>query len=220
MPITSVSLQAKAGRPRSAQADRAVLAAAHALVREGGYPAATIDAIAARSGVAKTTIYRRWPNRPTLVVDLLLQLAAKLAPPPAGRDPLRALRTELQLVAKASAALPGRLLLSLLGAAQHDPEVATALRQGLFTPRRQATAVVIREAQRRGLVRKDVDPLLVVDLLFGPLFYRKFLRQEPLSDVFVSQVFLRVLAGLKPPTAAAPPRRRAAARSARTKPGG
>ena len=191
------------GRPRSESAQRAVLNAARALVEHGGYPAATIDAIAARSGVAKTTIYRWWPNRPALVVDLLVRMAAAAAPPPAGRDPLRALHAELRLVAAASDALPGRLLMSLLGEAEVDPDIRTALVQGLFNPRREATARIIRQAQDSGALRAAVPPLVVVDLLYGPLFYRKFIRNEPVTGHFVNQVFKHVLAGLSPRPGAA-----------------
>lgn len=185
------------GRPRSERARRAVLDAAGDLFEEGGYPAATIEGIAARSGVAKTTIYRWWPNRPALVVDLLLQIAASAAPPPdAGGDPIRALRRELQRVALAMDALPGRLLLALMGEAQNDPEVRDALLRGLFHPRRKATAAVIRRAQASGAFRKGIPPLVAVDLLFGPLFYRKYVRQEPVTRDFVRQVFQGVLEGL------------------------
>ena len=186
------------GRPRSERARRAILEAARTLVEREGYPAATIEAIAARSGVAKTTIYRWWPNRAALIVDLLVQVAADLAPPPAGRDPLRALRTELFLVAKAADALPGKLLGSLLGDAQNDAQIRLALREGLFDPRRRATAKVIRQAQRLGQLRRDAQPLVVVDLLYGPLFYRSFIRHERLTPRFVSRVIEHVLEGLAP----------------------
>lgn len=185
------------GRPRSERARRAVLDAACRLFVEGGYPAATIEGIAARSGVAKTTIYRWWPNRPALVVDLLLQIAAEAAPPPdAGKDPIRALRSELHRVAEAMDALPGRLLRSLVGEAQNDPEVRDALLRGLFKPRRRATAEVIRRAQASGALRRGIPPLVAVDLLFGPLFYKKFVRQEPVTRGFVRQVFEGALEGL------------------------
>lgn len=185
------------GRPRSEHARRAVLDAACGLFEEGGYHAATIEAIAARSGVAKTTIYRWWPSRPALMVDLLLQLAAAAAPPPvAGIDPLRALRTELRTVAAAMDALPGRMLLSLLGEAQQDPEVRAALRTGLFNPRRKATAEVIHQAQVQGTLRRGVPPLVAVDLFFGPLFYRRFVRQEPVTEGFVRQTYEALLAGM------------------------
>jgi AcrR family transcriptional regulator len=173
-----------------------VLDAALALVIEGGYPAATIEEIAARSGVAKTTIYRWWPSRPALVVDLLMELAAAVAPPPAGPNPLRALRIELSLVAQAAGALPGRLMLSLVVEGQNDPAVRAALRKGLFNPRRKATAEVIRRAQEAGQLRADVPPLVVVDLLFGPLFYRRLIRDEPVTERFVRQVFGQIMAGV------------------------
>jgi len=184
------------GRPRSQAAHDAVLAAALALLEKGGYDAATIEEISARSGVAKTTIYRRWPHRAALLVDLLLQMAAEIAPPPVGQDPLEALRTELLQVSHAVKAAPGRLLAALVGAAQQDAEVRDALLKGLFIPRRTATARMILEAQRAGTVRSDVVPLIAVDLLFGPVFYRGLMRQEEVPPAFVRQVFEHALAGL------------------------
>lgn len=184
------------GRPRSEQARRAVLNATRVLFEEGGYAATTIEAIAARSGVAKTTIYRWWPNRPCLVVDLLLEIAATAVPPPAGPDPIRALRIELHRVARAAEALPGRLLLSLLGEAQQDPEVRDALLKGLFNPRRRASAAMIRRAQASGALRQEVPPSVAVDMLFGPLFYRMMVRQERIPDGYVRQIFQTALTGL------------------------
>jgi AcrR family transcriptional regulator len=164
------------GRPRSQHARQAILDAALALVEKRGYSAATIEAIAARSGVAKTTIYRWWPNRAALVVDLLVRLAME-----------------------AAEALPGRLLISLLGEAEHDPDIRGALQRGLFTPRRLAAARVVRQAQLAGQIRRDVAPLLACDLFYGPLFYRKFIRHESVSRDFVRQVFQSVLSGLQVP---------------------
>jgi AcrR family transcriptional regulator len=185
------------GRPRSERARRAVLSAAHALVEKGGYDAATIEAISAKSGVAKTTIYRWWPNRPSLIVDLLMTMAAKAVPPPSGPDPLGALRKEMRGIAAASDDLMGRLLTSLLGEAQREPNVRSALLAGLFHPRSGATEKVIRQAQKSGLLRKDVPSQVAVDLLVGPLFYRMFVQHQPLNDAFVAQVFRGVMSGLE-----------------------
>jgi AcrR family transcriptional regulator len=173
------------------------LEATRALAEKGGYGAATIEAIAARSGVAKTTIYRWWPNRQALVVDLLMKVAGEVVPPPSGPDPLRALRTEMRGIGSVSDHLIGRLLASLVGESQYDPEVRKALVEGLFHPRSQATARVVRQAQDAGWLRDDVPALVAVDLLVGPLFYRMFVRHEPLDDAFVEQVFRNVLSGLR-----------------------
>ena len=208
------------GRPRSQAARAAVLAAARELFERGGYAAATIEEIAARSGVAKTTIYRHWPHRPALLVELLLQLAAEVAPPPAGRDPREALRTELHMVARALDALPGRLLTALMSEMQCNPEVSEALVKGLFDPRRKATARVIHQAQLEGQLDRDVPPLVAVDLLFGPLFYRRLIRQEPVTPVFLRQLFEHALAGLAPRPGGVVPGGRRASASARRRPTG
>jgi AcrR family transcriptional regulator len=185
------------GRPRSEKARIAILDAACELFQEGGYPATTIEAIAGRSGVAKTTIYRWWPSRASLVVELLLQVAAVEAPPPiAGANPLGALRKEMMTVGRASNALPGQLLLALIGESQNDPEVREALQKGLFRPRRHATAEVIRRAQEKGDLCKGIAPLVAADLLFGPIFYRRFVRHETVTDAFVKEIFEYAMTGL------------------------
>jgi AcrR family transcriptional regulator len=189
---------AAGGRPRSERARHAILRAASDLFEKGGYPAATIEAIAERSGVAKTTIYRWWPHRAALMVELLLTMAEQAAPPPAGPDPMRALQAELHSVAQAVDAPPGRLLMALLSDAMNDPEVRDALLRGLFAPRRKATADVIRKAQESGALRADVSPELAVDLFFGPLFYRTLIRQEPATNAFLRQLYENVMIGLKP----------------------
>lgn len=194
----SLPKAAKPGRPRSQQARKAVLDATYALVERGGYSAATIEAIAARSGVAKTTIYRWWPSRPALVVDLLMDLAVKAVPPPTGPEPLKALRTEMRGIASVSDDLIGRLITSLLGEAQSDPEIRTALVDGLFRPRTAATGNMVRKAQKSGLMRKDVPAEVAVDLLVGPLFYRMLVQHQPLNDAFVGHVFRCVMTGLEP----------------------
>ncbi len=126
-----------------------------------------------------------------------MQMAAEGVPPPTGPDPLGAVRTEMRGIAGAGDHLMGRLLTSLLGEAQRDPEIRTALLDGLFHPRTAATAKMIRQAQKSGALRKDVPAHVVVDLLVGPLFYRMFVRHQPLNDAFVAQVFRAVTTGLE-----------------------
>jgi AcrR family transcriptional regulator len=186
------------GRPRSEQARRAVLDAALAQFEKQGYAGATIEAIAARSGVAKTTIYRWWPNRAALLVDVLVEMASELVPAPQGGDPMRAMRAELRGIAGAIRGPLGSLLTSLLGDAQQDPLVRSALIGRLFHPRSQATAGNISRAQAAGALRSDVSPDLVTDLLVGPLFYRMFVQHQPVTDAFVQQVLQYVLEGLRP----------------------
>src|SRR5207302_11334330 len=105
---------------------------------------------ASRSCVAKTTIYRWWANRAALLVDVLVEIANATVPVPTGDDPMRAMRGELRGIAAAGEAPLGRLLTSLLGAAQEDPEIRSALVTQLFHPRTQAAARNISRAQAAG----------------------------------------------------------------------
>jgi len=201
MPSVTPKSPARAprGRPRSEQARRAILAAAMELLRSEGYSAVTIDAVAKRAGVARTTIYRWWPSSAALVVDVLVEiLATDVAPVPVGRDPLRAIRLEMRRTAAVSAKLPGRLLRSLLGEAENDPRIRTAILERLAYPRREATARAISEAQARGLLRDDLHPYDIRDLFLGPLFYRLLVGHDAVTERFATQVFERVLAGLAP----------------------
>lgn len=176
-----------------------MLDAARELFDDQGYAAATTEAIAARSGVAKTTIYRWWSNRAALLVDVMVEMAQALVPMPQSGEPMRAMRAELRRAVGAINGPVGRLLTSLLGDAQQDPEVRKALVEGLFRPRTRATGGNIRRAQDAGALRPDVPPHIATDLLFGPLFYRMFVGHEPVTDAFVKQVLQFVVEGIGPP---------------------
>lgn len=198
--------RAPRGRPRSEQARRAILGAALDLVRDEGYPAVTVDSVAKRAGVARTTIYRWWPSSTALLVDVLMDLSTVVAPPPTGSDPLRAIRLEMRRIAAISTKLPGRLLLALVGAAQHDPQIRAELLERLIYPRREASARAIRDAQARGLLRDDVNSYLATDLFYGPIFYRVIMGHEPATERYATQIFERVLEGMAPGKAQAKPK--------------
>ena len=198
--------RAPRGRPRSEQARRAILGAALDLVRDEGYPAVTVDSVAKRAGVARTTIYRWWPSSTALLVDVLMDLSTVVAPPPTGSDPLRAIRLEMRRIAAVSTKLPGRLLLALVGAAQHDPQIRAELLERLIYPRREASARAIREAQARGLLRDDVNSYIATDLFYGPIFYRVIMGHEPATERYATQIFERVLEGMAPCKAQAKPK--------------
>jgi AcrR family transcriptional regulator len=205
---SSRSSSPAAGRPRSAEAQRAVLDAARELFAAGGYAAATIDAVAARSGVAKTTIYRWWPNRASLLVEVLAEVHTAAVPLPASGEPVRAIVGELRDAAAAANGLTGQLLTALIGEAQHDPEVRTELLEGLFYPRRATTARVIHRAQEAGAIRPDVPLDIAADLLFGPLFYRMLVRHDVVTKTFMLQVFRYAMDGLATKPASRRTRRR------------
>ena len=159
------------GRPRSAESHAAILRAALQLAIEDGLAGMTIEAVAARAGVGKTTIYRRWSNKRELMAAAVRFIARDLQTPDTG-----SLRGDyLALAAAAFASLaPGALTLMprLMLEAADDPELFAVCREVLIDPRRAALRTIVERAVARGEVSADVDPEVAVDVLIGPMIYR------------------------------------------------
>ncbi len=187
------------GRPRSEEADRAILAAATELLTEHGLAGMSIEEVAARAGVGKSTIYRRWPNRGALALDAFLtEFSSQLPAPDTGslRSDLRAaLRAWVRAVTKTPA---GRMLAGLLAEAQRDPPLGNAWRERVMEPLRSAHRVIVERAIERGEIAPGTDPDLVLDLLFGPAYHRLLNRHRPLSDNFVRGVVDLLMDGVTP----------------------
>ena len=181
---------------RSARSHRAVLESALALVREQGYAAVTIDGIAARAGVSKATIYRWWNHKSAILVEAFLtSVHPQIAFPDSGsaREDLVAQATSLARVL--SDPVLGSLFVSLLGEARHDPDLATALRDGWQTPRRVAGGEVIERAMARNELPADTDPELVLDGVYGPLYLRLLFGHAPLDESSLRQIVAQVFDG-------------------------
>jgi AcrR family transcriptional regulator len=160
------------GRPRSAQAERAILDAALVELLESGYDAMTIEGVAARAGVGKTTIYRRWSSREELVAAALRTLNADVEIPDTGRlrDDLIALMREFQRVSFTT--VIGPMLTRLIGTVISNPGLLAIFRDTVFAGRRDAFIVVLRRAQERGELPPEVDPAFVVPMIAGPIIFR------------------------------------------------
>jgi AcrR family transcriptional regulator len=188
----------RAGRPRDPSLDVAIVGAALELLAEGGYGALTMEAVAARAGVGKATLYRRWPAKEQLVVDALSTLAAPDEPDP-GAAPRDALVVLLEGLRRGAGSLSARIWPRLLSEAADHPEVLRRYREQVHDPRRRRFRAVLQRAVEAGQVRADVDLDHAVDLLVGPVVYRNLVRseQQPGAE-FVARVVDDVLRGLAP----------------------
>lgn len=202
---------ARRGRPRSERAHQAILAAAIELVREVGYDAVAMDAIAARAGVGKATVYRRWKAKEPLVCEALEQIMRGIPVPDTGdaRADLRALMRE-QRSLYADPATRG-LLSGLVAAMARSQRIAAVVRGSFYKARHDAMIEVLRRAQGRRELRKGVDLEVALDLFNGPLFYRFLFTGAALDDEFADAVIDAFLEGLAPSAA----RGRASARRRR-----
>ncbi len=162
------------GRPRSAEAHRAILDAAVELLAEEGFEGLSIERVAARAGVGKTTVYRRWTTKEALIVAAVQGLHADYPLIDTGnlRDDLQALaRTGEQ--PRAQELLP-RLLPRFISQVAANPTVFDAFWQAMIMPRLQRLIEMIERAKARGELRADVEPAAVVEL-FGGAFYFQML---------------------------------------------
>ena len=178
----------RGGRRRSDDATKAIGKAALELAHELGPDRVTVEKIAAAAGVAKTTIYRRWPNAGAVIMDSFL---ADIQPSIAYRqgatlrDTFRYALTDL-----ARALEPGRrdLLRHLLATAQSDPDLAKAFWDNWISPRRQEGMAAIEDA---GLSREEGEILL--DLLFGAFYYRLLIPYAEIDTEWIDAVTRRIL---------------------------
>jgi AcrR family transcriptional regulator len=188
-----------AGRPRSAEADIAILEAATAILAERGLAGMSMEEVAARAGVGKATVYRRWPSRGALALDAFMsEFRSQLPLPDTGTlrgDLLAALRAWSRAVSRTRA---GRMLAGLLAEAQRDPQLATAWRERVFDPLRAQHKALVESAARRGEISPDTDADVVLDLIFGAAYHRLLHGHLPLNDRFARQVVDLVMDGLAP----------------------
>jgi len=188
-----------AGRPRSEKAEKAIVEATLDLIAEGmAFSELSIEAIAARAGVGKTTIYRRWSNKEDLVVDALATLKAPL-PDLAGvsvRDDLIAL---LGLMCRESGQVGARCVMNIaLSEADRFPRLTERFVTRVLEPRRQAMRDTISQGIARGELRADLDVEMGMALLSGAmLWFTKWGPAGDLPDDLPERIVDEVLAGLR-----------------------
>jgi AcrR family transcriptional regulator len=187
------------GRPRRATASKAIIEATLELLAEGGFPAATIDAIAARAGVGRNTIYRRWPAKEELIADALHELTADLDEPEGEETYALLLDWSHDLVRVFADPLFGRLVPALLGELQRNPTFARVYADRVVRPRRQAIVELLTRARERGELRDGVDVDQVADLLSGAPFVRLLpLGLPPLSENYAEELLETIWRGIGP----------------------
>jgi AcrR family transcriptional regulator len=163
----------------------------------GGLGAATMDAIAARAGVGKATIYKWWPSRGAVALDGFLdKVAGTLAIPP-GLSAADALTWQVDaLVTLFRDTTAGPLMRALVAAAQTDEDIARSLRERWLAPRRAVTMEVLRAGVARGELRPDADCEAVMDALFAPVYHRLFFGHAGLAGDLAPTLVREVMAGI------------------------
>lgn len=195
--ITQV--EKKSGRPRSEDADKAIIEATLDLLAEVGVGAMSIESIASRAGVGKTTIYRRWSDKESLICDAMVALKG---PPPQPHG--ATLRDDLIELGDAAArgresARRRKLYACFVGEMSRHPALMERYRQTVIKPRRDVIRGVLDRAAQRGELRADLDVEFMIDLVTAPQMHWSLQHPEDdLTRELIEQFVDGVLDGLRP----------------------
>ncbi|MFG3015574.1 TetR/AcrR family transcriptional regulator [Streptomyces cinerochromogenes] len=192
---------------RSEKSRRAIYAAALALVGEVGYPKTTVEAIAARAGVGKQTIYRWWSSKADVLLEAFLDLAEQAARA-AGQETdaipdTGDLAADLKAVLRATVdelldprfEVPAR---ALAAEGVVNEQLGREFVSGLLEPQLQLYVARLRSAQAAGAVRADVDPRIALELFVSPLAQRWLQRTAPISYDYTDTLVEYALHGIAP----------------------
>jgi AcrR family transcriptional regulator len=186
------------GRPRTPGADEAILGATLELVAERGFDGLSVEAVAERAGVGKTTVYRRWPSKAELVRAAVDDLMASLpwsSPADLGDTRAELLAVVHDYIKVMSASSMGRVMPALVAEVARNPELGRVLRRGVGARRRSIVGVLDRGIAR-GDLRSDLDCGLAIDFLLGAVQYRLLVTGAPVTSRLAAKIVDDLLAGM------------------------
>ena len=184
------------GRPRSEQAEPAIIEATLDVFAEKGFEGVCVELVAARAGVGKATIYRRWPNKEELLLAAFGSLKSPL-PEPKGvsvRDDLLAM-VEVMCADKADPRKARRYAL-LLGDGDKYPRLMARYKETVVQPRRDAVRAVIRRGIETGELRPDTDVEIAMLSLTGAIMSQEKSQDGTLDGDFAARLVDGLLLGL------------------------
>jgi AcrR family transcriptional regulator len=184
------------GRPRDPATRRRILAAAAKLLDEGGLGAVTMEAIAARAGVGRPTIYREWPNAHAVAMSAFLERDRTTPPSRNSRRALAALRSRLRELAETLTTRAGRSTAMMIAAAQSDSELAKVIRTHFVMKSREEGRALLARAAAEGDIRRNIDIEAALDLIYAPFYFRLLIGHAPLTSRDTDAILDLALKGL------------------------
>ncbi|PJZ55600.1 TetR/AcrR family transcriptional regulator [Leptospira barantonii] len=168
------------GRPRTQDYEESILKATFELLASKGFYGFSIDDIVEKTGVARTTIYRRWPSKATLAMNTILTLISPYLDFPEGLSLEEGMIKQMKGLAGVFQGDYGKVISSVIGAAQDDAELAKAIKDDYLRPRRKIAVEYIKQGKHTGEF-PDVSDSEVegfIDLLYGGLYFRLLLKHK------------------------------------------
>jgi AcrR family transcriptional regulator len=185
------------GRPRSERARRAILSSTLKFLelKGNGFDDLAIEHVAAEAGVGKATVYRWWPNKAALVADAFASsVDTKLHFPDSGTV-VGDLSRQMQQVIQMLRSRRGQVVSVILGAGQSDSTLLRAFREQFLKPRRAEAYQMLRRAMQRGELPPDLDMDLMLDSLYGAIYFRFLIGHDTLTPEIITDLCELVLFG-------------------------
>ncbi len=174
-----------------------MLRAAAQLIEQGGIGAVTMEAVALRAGVGKPTVYRNWPNREALAMAALLATADLNTTVRQTVSALDDLRRQLRKVARVFTSPQGRNAALMAASADSDSELSKAFRNQVMQASREEGRALLVRATAEGEIRPGFLIEVVLDMIYGPVFYRLMMGHAPVGEQFTAELLEQVLRGLR-----------------------
>lgn len=188
----------KTGRPRCEESRAAILETTWKLLETVPLRNLAIETIARESGVGKTTIYRWWPNKAAVVIDALFEKAMPEIEFPQDLPATEAISQQIRLLVKAFAGQYGRIVAQIIAEGQACPEALASYRDRFLSLRRAAAKAIIQQGIETGELDPSLNPELVIDILYGAIYFRLLVGHLPLDQQFAEELSDRVPQVLKP----------------------
>ncbi len=206
---TSPARGPRARTGRSSRTETAILDATRELLAESGVRGLTMEGVAARAGVAKTTIYRRWRSKDDLALAVVIDMVENVVATPDLGDTRKELISFVNAAVKIlGSTLMGRVMQGLVSDLATDPELARGFRERVVSARVAEVKRLIERGIERGDLRSNTDIELAHELLFGPVYYRLLLSGAPLDRKLAERVVDAVLPSFAADTTARRGRKR------------
>lgn len=183
------------GRPRCPLTHQNILKATRELVDEIGFANLTIEGIAVRAGVGKTTIYRRWPNKSSIVLDAFFEDISPTCSFGNTGKVREDIRRQLRKLVKELNGPTGCKVATLLANGQFDKEIAEAFRKRWIERHRNEAITLIKHGIEKGEIKKEINPEVLVDALYGPIYFRLLAGHAPLTQRLADELTDLVIDG-------------------------
>jgi AcrR family transcriptional regulator len=193
------SVSRSRGRPpiEAAESHARILDAVYELLQGRSVRDLTMEAVAKSAGVGKPTLYKWWPTKAALVLAMFKERIAVALPPPATGKAEEAIREAARALIGPLNGQLGKVLSELIAEGQSEPAILKELFDKHIRGHAEADAADIERGKKSGELASDADPQLIIDAVFGAIFYRLLFRTAPLTEEFSDKLVRQVFRGAR-----------------------